>query len=194
MNKRTMSLIQEMLGAVILGVGLDYVGSMPGDASYLNALSIMPLVWLALRYGGATAVIAGVVVGFVQGILAGHLSDVTLLALVDVLPYTFVGLAGFFAKYTQKTLNNHRYSSTYLNIATGALVATVGVVGIRSLMEWLVAHDVNLNVNQTIVVVLLTWLVTAGVFCLVAPRYPQFIIPKRSKYLSRKETSKLLND
>ncbi|MCW6663091.1 energy-coupled thiamine transporter ThiT [Aerococcaceae bacterium NML190073] len=191
MNARTIKLLQEMLLAIVISVGLE-VGAHYLSLPYM-ALSLLPLIWLALRYSGATAVIAGAVAGLTGGLILYGLAEPLKLIVLAILPVLVVGVAGFFAKYTQKTLNNRRLSSTYLNIVT----ATVLVAKLYYTVRFGIS-PLALGMPATLVTqwlgVLVTIVVISIVLCVGAKLNAKLIIPKRSKYLSRKETSILLND
>ena len=102
-----------------------------------------------------------------------------------------------FAKYTQKTLNNRRLSSTYLNIVTASLLVSLVYFALRYVVIPMVLPAVDgLALNQLPLWGgwLATTAIAAVVLILMARINQSLIIPKRSKYLSRKETSSLLND
>ncbi|MCW6675272.1 energy-coupled thiamine transporter ThiT [Aerococcaceae bacterium NML171108] len=191
MNARTIKLLQEMLLAIVVSVGLE-VGAHYLSLPYM-ALSLLPLIWLALRYSGATAVIAGVVAGLTGGLILYGLAEPLKLIVLAILPVLVVGVAGFFAKYTQKTLNNRRLSSTYLNIVTATVLVAILYYAVRFGIS-----PLALGMPATLVLqwlgVLITIAVISIVLCVGAKLNAKLIIPKRSKYLSRKETSILLND
>ncbi|MDO4774632.1 MAG: energy-coupled thiamine transporter ThiT [Aerococcaceae bacterium] len=191
MNARTIKLLQEMLLAIAVSVGLE-VGAHYLSLPYM-ALSLLPLIWLALRYSGATAVIAGAVAGLTGGLILYGLAEPFKLIVLAILPVLVVGVAGFFAKYTQKTLNNRRLSSTYLNIVTATVLVAVLYYAVRFGIS-----PLALGIPATLMVqwlgVLITIAVISIVLCVGAKLNAKLIIPKRSKYLSRKETSILLND
>ncbi|MCW6659848.1 energy-coupled thiamine transporter ThiT [Aerococcaceae bacterium NML191292] len=191
MNARTIKLLQEMLLAIVVSVGLE-VGAHYLSLPYM-ALSLLPLIWLALRYSGATAVIAGAVAGLTGGLILYGLAEPLKLIVLAILPVLVVGVAGFFAKYTQKTLNNRRLSSTYLNIVTATVLVAILYYAVRFGIS-----PLALGMPATLVLqwlgVLITIAVISIVLCVGAKLNAKLIIPKRSKYLSRKETSILLND
>ncbi|MCW6661812.1 energy-coupled thiamine transporter ThiT [Aerococcaceae bacterium NML201209] len=191
MNARTIKLLQEMLLAIVISVGLE-VGAHYLSLPYM-ALSLLPLIWLALRYSGATAVIAGAVAGLTGGLILYGLAEPLKLIVLAILPVLVVGVAGFFAKYTQKTLNNRRLSSTYLNIVTATVLVAKLYYAIRFGISPLALGMPSTLVAQWLGV-LVTIAVISIVLCVGAKLNAKLIIPKRSKYLSRKETSILLND
>lgn len=191
MNARTIKLLQEMLLAIVISVGLE-VGAHYLSLPYM-ALSLLPLIWLALRYSGATAVIAGAVAGLTGGLILYGLAEPLKLIVLAILPVLVVGVAGFFAKYTQKTLNNRRLSSTYLNIVTATVLVAILYYAVRFGISPLAVGMPATLVAQWLGV-LVTIVVISIVLCVGAKLNAKLIIPKRSKYLSRKETSILLND
>ena len=130
MNKHTVRRLRDVLLAIVLSLAISIAWLKLGELPLHTALVVLPLIWVGLRHGGANAVVSGVVVGLITGAIAGHFGDIVSTALIDVLPYTAAGLAGFFAKYTQKTLNNRRYSSTYLNMGTASLLVVASFLAI----------------------------------------------------------------
>ena len=178
MNKHTVRRLRDVLLAIVLSLAISIAWLKLGELPLHTALVVLPLIWVGLRHGGANAVVSGVVVGLITGAIAGHFGDIVSTALIDVLPYTAAGLAGFFAKYTQKTLNNRRYSSTYLNMGTARLMQqeipfTWGTATLAGLESWALAFVILVVLARTNV---------------------EAIIPKRSRYLTRREVSRLLND
>ncbi|MGF3072178.1 energy-coupled thiamine transporter ThiT [Facklamia sp. P12934] len=199
MNKRSIRQFWDMVIALVLSLILFFVS----DEAAINffglelIIALIPLMWLALRHGAPSAIISGLLVGIIQGVLNGGLDDGLVLIVQWIAPILAVGVTGLFAKYTQKTLNNKRYSSTYLNIFTGSLLALILFIAIRQLIvPFALGEEVLFEFNNLNhwLGLLLSWLLSASVLVLLARFMPQTIIPKRSKYLSRKETSSLLND
>ena len=190
MNARVLRLIQDMLLAIVVSVVLEY-GLL--HVKLHIALALCPLIWLALRHGGPTGIVAATIKGVVTGLLLGQADNIAQFVLMFITPVLSVGIAGFFAKYTQKTLNNRRLSSTYLNIVTATILVTIAYYILRIItsslpvVQELASSSLWMGVVMTIVVISLT-------LCLAARLNKQTIIPRRSKYLSRKETTSLLND
>lgn len=199
MNKRTANLLLTMLIAVALTVlALTFGISFPLLGKVLTLVLVpWPAIYLAFRYGPATAIIAGALAGAAFGIINRPLDDWVTIVLYDVLPLTMTGLAGLFAKNAHKTLNNRRYSSTYLNIWTGSLLSFLAYGLVKFWLVPMVVPGVNsadLGNWGFWASLLGTWALGALVVSLLARWKPSFIIPKRSRYLSRRETSSLLND
>ena len=199
MNQRTRSMLLDSLYAIVLGlilaVATQYVSSfIPGDYS---GLAMLPLIWLALRYGSPLAIISALLTGLIVGFTRQGFTDWLSVLLEEALPLLSVGFAGLFAKYTQKTLNNRRYSSTYLNIFTGALLSTASYMFIKFWLTPLALDEISLlqiNGWEFWLSLVVVWLIIGLVILIMARSNPKLIIPKRTKYLSRKETSSLLND
>lgn len=198
MNKRIFRQLIEMLVAVIVCVALVYLSrTMQLEGVYLEALCLFPLIWLTLRHGAATGIVTAAVSGFVLGGLDYGLDHLAVVIVYAVLPLLTVGLAGIFSKYTQKTLNNRRLSSTFLNISTATtLVTFVFSVLKANLLAQVVEFPVIVALNQLsfwLGILLLAALMSL-ILCLIAKFQANWIIPKRSKFLNRHETSSLLND
>lgn len=199
MNQRTRSILMDSLFAIvlslILAVASQYVSSfVPGD--YIG-IAMLPLVWLAYRFGSPTAILSALLAGLIIGFTRQGMTNWLAIILEEVLPLLSVAFAGLFAKYTQKTLNNRRYSSMYLNIFTGSLLSTVGFMVIRFWLSPLALNEIPLlqiSGWEFWLSLAVIWLVIAVVIVIMARANPKLIIPNRTKYLSRKETSSLLND
>lgn len=160
-------------------------------------LSLLPIIWLAFRHGAPLGIIVGGLCGLIEGIYSLGWNDPLAVILTGILPYALVGLAGLFAKYSQKTLNNRRYSSTYLNISVGTLLAVLLFYLTKFSLSPMALNQASvINITQWDFWLTLgaTWLFIAVLLALLARWQPSLLIPKRSKYLSRKETSSLLND
>ncbi|MGX7108620.1 energy-coupled thiamine transporter ThiT [Facklamia miroungae] len=199
MNKRSVKQFWDSVIAIVLSLMLFFLSDETAItiSEIRMIVALIPLMWLALRHGAPSAIIASVFVGVAQAIVKSGTQDWIVLISQWIAPLLSVGVMGLFAKYTQKTLNNKRYSSTYLNIFTGSLL----VLGLFIIISQFVVpvalgnepqfQWTNLNHWLGLVV---SWLISGGLLALMARYMPQLIIPKRSKYLSRKETSSLLND
>lgn len=185
--------------ATILAFGLAWLGQAMGQtySIYLEAIGLLPLIWLTLRHGWASGIIGGALTGFFLGLFNYGLDQLAVLVVLGMIPFLMVGLAGIFSKYSQKTLNNKRYSSTYLNIGTASFLVSLTFTLLRThilpkVVEAPVVFELtDLNLWFSI---LAFSLVFGLVLALFSRLKPAFLIPKRSKYLSRRETSSLLND
>lgn len=198
MNVRTKNLLLDMGIAVALSVVLGVIGDLlVTSAGVYLGIMVLPIVWIALRYGIPTGIVVGALTGLIYGLIAHQFDNWIALFVGEVLGLTLVGLAGLFAKYTQKTLNNLRLSSTYLNIVTASLLA---VLIYYTAKFWLVSLFtgqlglLNFGNIQFWISLVVTWAIVSAVIILIARLKPDLIIPARSRFLSRKETSSLLND
>ncbi|MGX7348804.1 energy-coupled thiamine transporter ThiT [Dolosicoccus paucivorans] len=192
MNTRTRRMLQDALIAVLLSIALSFINR---EVTPLPlAFSPLPLIWLGLRHGGALSVLTAALAGVVIGAIQWRGFPIVDILLGNVLPLLGVGVCEFFARNTQRTLNNLRYSSTYLNIFTASLLTLMIYYGI----QWGLLPSIGIGTTLPISTLLLglgvTWLILAGSLSLLAKSAPQLIIPRRSKYLPRRETSSLLND
>ncbi|MBD3948537.1 energy-coupled thiamine transporter ThiT [Tuanshanicoccus lijuaniae] len=202
MNKRMTRLLTDGLIALVLVVVWRFINIeqvLRLNYSLPIMLGLIPLIWIALRHGGAFAILVAAIAGLVNTLLASA-TDLPFISrlLLEVTPLLVVGCAGFFAKYTQKTLNNRRLTSTRLNIATASMIVSVAAFIIRYIALPLILsiplHGVLWHNATAWGAAVLTAVIATLILCLVAQFKPDWIIPKRSKYLSRKETSRLLND
>lgn len=193
MNKKLLRLICDILLASIVTV-VVYIALIAVNIPYIG-LAIVPLVWLSLRHGWTSNVIASLISGIVVGFISLSPLNIAIMMIIYVVPFIVTAISGFFAKNTQKTLNNRRYNSTYLNIATAIFVS--------ALLFNVMRHYVVPNIMNTVITITLTsfmlhviiiTIIGSTLLCILAKFMPKFIIPKRTKYLTRKETSSLLND
>lgn len=199
MNKRTIRIFLDMLLATILSVASHLLLAMAFESfdGLHISLVLVPLIWLALRHGASTAIIASTIVGLINGLFEFHYTEWVNIILYEILPLYASGLAGMFSKYTQKTLNNRRYASTYLNIITASILVTVVYFAIKFFLVPLgMGEAITVAFKQPNVWISLASMILAAglLLCGIAKALPKWIIPPRSKYLSRKETSSLLND
>lgn len=199
MNKRTVRLLTDGLIAVVLTVLWRVGGAESSLMSYgvTVALGLLPFVWLALRHGGATAVVFAGVAGLINTFVVNPDFDFVSRLLLEVTPLLSSGLAGLFAKYTQKTLNNRRLSSTQLNIATASLLVSFVYFVIRYVLVPMTNEklpNISMMSGAFWLSVIASAILLTVVLVIMARTKADLIIPKRSKYLSRKETSSLLND
>lgn len=199
MNKRSIRVVIDMLIAIAIGVSAhQLLGVLLATFNgYIFPIILIPLIWLALRHGASTAIVAAAIAGLINGLIEFHFTEWINIILYEILPLLAAGLAGFFAKYTQKTLNNRRLKSTYLNIVTASILVTFGYFALRFFIVPMGTGDlteldiVGLNFWISFII---TAVLAAVILCAIAKTMPRWLIPSRSKYLSRKETSSLLND
>lgn len=203
MNKRLQGILVDMVIALALSLALAYGLSQFLPKFYDQfAVFLLPLFWLALRHGWATGVLGAAATGLISSLIIRQyngqdLGDWVSRLLVFGLPMLVSGIAGLFAKYTQKTLNNRRFSSTYLNIGTSALLVSIAYY---LLTYWIVPMvvDVKMGLNfgskSFYLATLFTFLALGLSTAIFAKINDRFLIPKRSRFLSRKERSALLND
>lgn len=198
MNQRTTRLLLEMLLIVILSTILSMVQTdlLIKDYYILIVCLLFPLLWITFRYGASTGVVTATLSGFVIGILKVKRLDIIAIVIQSILPLLSVGFAGLFAKYTQKTLNNKRYSSTYLNLTTGTFFTVLLYFLAQYLINQFVYSQTVFEYKgwSLVINVILNTVLWSALLCIIAKSQPKWIIPKRSRFLSRKETTSLLND
>lgn len=199
MNKRTIRVIIDMLIAIVISVSAHQLLGLILSAfeGFHVTFILIPLIWLALRHGASTAILAAVITGLINGLIEFHYTEWINIILYEILPLLVSGLAGFFAKYTQKTLNNRRLTSTYLNISTASLLVTLAYLTLKFFIVPMGTGDLTeLDIvdSEFWISFIIMTVLTAGILSVIAKVMPRWIIPARSKYLSRKETSSLLND
>lgn len=199
MNKRSIRLVFDMILAIAISVSVHQLFEFifNGFTNLHFSLVLVPLIWLALRYGASTAVLAAAMTGLINGLIDFHFSEWVNIILYEILPLLSSGLAGLFAKYTQKTLNNRRLKSTYLNISTASILVTLAYFALK----FFIVPMGTGNLTELSISKLEFWasfalmaVAAAVLLCTAAKAMPSWIIPARTKYLTRKETSSLLND
>lgn len=194
MGSTTMKSWLEVLAAAVVAFALSYV-TVPVMDRYSLVLAILPLVYISLRRGLLPGLVAGMLTGVLAMLIREQAGDLIERLVSSFGPYAFVGIAGLFAKYTQRTLNNKRYSNAALNIVTaslfGSLIYFVWTF-IDSVMLAGTATGEALEVNG--LSFLLTFILTAAVLLVLAKLAPKAFVPKDTRFLSRKEKSRLLND
>lgn len=199
MNKRVIRILTDCLIAMILVIvwrmtGLEQLGVQKG---FVFSLITLPLIWLGLRHGGSAAVVVAFLAGAVNALIFIQGLTVVQRILIEIVPLLVVGISGFFAKYTQKTLNNRRLSSMRLNIFTASILVTFGYYALRYVLLP-VSSIIDEQPLWTSINFWAGWIASALIMgillSIMAQLKPEWLIPKRSRYLSRKETSRLLND
>lgn len=199
MNKRTVRLLTEGIIAGIFSVlwRLIEIETQTSEFGITISLSILPFIWLGLRHGVAVPIFFATLTGLCNSIIFNNQLPIVERLLIELTPLLSGGLAGLFAKYTQKTLNNRRLASTRLNIITASLVSLLCYYVIRYAIGPFVT-SIKLQPNILSFNLWGGWgvtvIISATLLILFAYFKPNLLIPKRSKYLSRKETSRLLND
>ncbi|MGO4927299.1 energy-coupled thiamine transporter ThiT [Fundicoccus sp. Sow4_F4] len=199
MNKRSIRVVIDMLIAIAIGVSAHQLLGMllATFNGYIFPIILIPLIWLALRHGASTAIVAAAIAGLINGLIEFHFTEWINIILYDILPLLASGLAGFFAKYTQKTLNNRRLNSTYLNITTASLLVILGYFVLKFFIVPMGTGgltELDIMGSGFWISFGITTILAAVILCTIAKTMPRWLIPARSKYLSRKETSSLLND
>lgn len=200
MNKRARKMLVEglIVGIFIVILHLLQVERETFYLGYPVAVTVLPLIVLGLRYGWAFPTVVGIISGALSMLFSQETGvPVTSQLLYFVTPYICSGVAGLFAKYAQKTLNNGQYSSMRLNVITGSLLTVTGYTLLSNLPISIIARyypTVSFLDGGLWLGIMVTTFIAGGLISVLAQRKPSILIPKRSRYLSRKETSRLLND
>lgn len=202
MNKRTASLIVTMLVAIILTVVFSWwplYMPIEGAERVVILLAPLPLIYLGLRYGSPTAIVAGAIAGSIIGFLKHPWTAWQTIVLYEILPLLMPAIAGLFARNTHRTLNNRRYFSVYLNIWTASIAVYLAFGLVKYQLALLVVQPPTVELSTIFhwsfwLSILGSAALSAFTLSLMARSKPSLIIPKRSRFLSRRETSSLLND
>ena len=200
MGSNTMKAWVEAALFAVLAIALAYVTVSVGE--YKLVFALLPLLFISLRRGLLLGLVSGTLTGLALFVLKGVGADVARDILTQTAPFVFVGIAGFFAKFTQRTLNNKRFPNAALNIVTASFFGTLVY------FVWLLISDLFLSEEAVPAGVsafahflpgqalsfAVTFAVSVAFLLLLAKFAPKVYIPKDSRFLSRKEKSKLLND
>lgn len=165
---------------------------------YSLVLAGLPLIFISLRRGLLQGLFAGGLAGILFLLFKEGSPDLSENIVTQFGPLAFIGITGLFAKYTQRTLNNKRYSNAALNIVTASFI------GMLLYFVWVIVGslffttEVSSNGSNLFSIYglsfLLSVVVTAVVLLLLAKFAPKLFIPRDTSFLSRKEKSRLLND
>lgn len=194
MGSTTMKSWLEVLAAAVAAFALSYATILVAQ-EYSLVLAVLPLVFISLRRGMLPGLLAGMLTGVLALLIKGGSGDLVERAVSSFGPFAFVGIAGLFAKFTQRTLNNKRYPNAALNIVTasffGSLIYFVWMFIASVFLDRVEAADA-LAIHG--ISFLLTFSFTAAVLLVLAKVMPKSLVPKDTRFLSRKEKSRLLND
>ena len=193
MNAKLLKVVFEGIVMSALSVALTFLSRATIDGQ-LN-LALLPLLLFAFRQGTVFAVGAGVLTGIIHWLFFGMTMDVSVALLLYFLPYVLVGIAGFFARNVVRTAFNRRLGATTLNLVTGTLLVGVGSWLLQSLALSLSQKTAWMTALSTTWVYSLGWTVALALFFSVLVRVvPDLYVPKKTRFLSRREQSHLLND
>lgn len=170
--------------------------------NYGLALGILPLVFISLRRGLLQGLFSGALAGILLLLFKEGSPDFTGNIITQFGPLAFIGISGLFAKFTQRTLNNKRYSNAALNIVTASFFGTllyyiwmmVGSLFFRTEAPLNESNSFAYYFEMHGVSFLISFAVTAVLLLLLAKVAPKTFIPRDTPFLSRKEKSRLLND
>lgn len=176
----------EAIGAALVAFALSFLSIQIGNFSLV--LAIIPLVFISLRRGMLQGFGAGVIAGLLVFFFNTEASELLVELMSGFAPLAFIGLSGFFAKFTQRTLNNKRFPNAALNIVTASLLGSL------LYFIWIFVSAEAMTIQVAGISFLLTFAVAAVVLVLLAKLAPSSYIPKDTPFLSRKEKSRLLND
>lgn len=167
-----------------------------GELRAILIVGFVFVIWYAFRRGVLAGSLSGLFTGVLIGLGTPWLLDKpiewTVVMILAVEGLT-MGIAGGFARNLQRTLNNRRMFSVYLNLITGTILAMIADFVVAFLGDqFLVGRadaftraGIRFSISTPIILVILI----VGLFV-----RKQWFIPKNTTYLSRHERSHLLND
>lgn len=160
-------------------------------------IGIVLMMFYAFRRGAIPGFIAGLCYGLADAYLAGQFLNVPWLSLLMALGGLMLGFAGCFARNLQRTLHNRRLSSTYLNLVTGTLLASLAFY-ICDFLRLQCFVQSNLAMVENFKTAGLSFLANTGIalaiLLVMINVSSRFFIPKNTPYITRRERSRLLND
>ncbi|MCI5775194.1 MAG: energy-coupled thiamine transporter ThiT [Aerococcus sp.] len=181
--------------AIAINTVMGYIPFAVTSAWQLGSFMVM---LFAFRRGPLPGFLSGLLLGFGQ-LVIDYLTmgtpfnvQTVLVAIAAVL----FGSAGLFAKNLQRTLNNRRMSSVYLNLGTGTVLAVLAYFLVSGLIRFLFEENVifqNLLQTEGIRTLASGALALVVLFGLLFIKSDQYI-PRHTPYLTRRERSRLLND
>lgn len=117
-------IIAEIGIAVAIATVLNFLPlwKMPQGGSI--SLEMLPILLVALRWGGKSGLMAGVVYGFIQLIVNPYVIHPVQLVMDYPLPYMMLGVVGFFT-ITKKRDKEISYSKVFTAIFTGGFLRFV---------------------------------------------------------------------
>lgn len=195
MNSKVTKIAVEGMGIVALALCFSYA------STYIPVkvdIALLPLLFFAFRQGVIPSVVVNALFAVGNALIFSHTGDIVVDNLVA---YEAVLLAALFARNTVRTAFNARVSSTTLNIVTGTVASVTVSWAVHSVSSILndtsflfttkqelgVAFTQSLSVYGTTLCVLL--LILVGMVYINRMVY----VPKGTRFLTRKETSHLLN-
>lgn len=184
---------------VVFAIAATLVSFFPVSVGeYSLVLAGIPLIFISLRRGLLQGLFAGGLAGILFLLFKEGSPDLSENIVTQFSPLAFIGITGLFAKNTQRTLNNKRYSNAALNIITASIIGMLlyfvwMAVGSVFFTTEVASNESNLF-NIYSLSFLLSVVVTAAVLLLLAKFAPKLFIPRDTSFLSRKEKSRLLND
>ncbi|KAA9300787.1 MULTISPECIES: energy-coupled thiamine transporter ThiT [Aerococcus] len=194
-SQRFMTIIEGFLLALLAGLLQLVFPAELGETGLSLEMGLVLILFYAFRRGPLPACLAGALVGLIQLYQVPDALTNWPHSLALVLASAAVGLAGLFARNLQRTLHNRRMSSVYLNLVTGSFIGVLcyficrfidqALVQGAALAEAFRSNGLSFLLNLGIALAILV--VTLNVSA-------KYFIPRYTKYISRKERSRLLND
>ena len=190
----------EVIVFAALATVLSFFPISIGD--YSLVLSIVPLVFISLRRGLLQGLFSSGLAGILFLVFKEGSADLSDNIIMQFAPLAFIGVTGLFAKFTQRTLNNKRYTNAAVNIITGSFFGTLLYFIWMLIGSIFFVGDVPANESSAFsyyfeiygISFLISLVATALVLLLLARWMPKVFIPRDTRFLSRKEKSRLLND
>ncbi|MDK6233096.1 energy-coupled thiamine transporter ThiT [Aerococcus sanguinicola] len=196
-SQRFMTIIEGFLLALLAGLLQLVFPAELGETGLSLEMGLVLILFYAFRRGALPACLAGGLVGIIQLYQVPDALTNWPHSLALVIASAAVGLAGLFARNLQRTLHNRRMSSVYLNLVTGSFIGVLCYFICRFVDQvWIQAESNGLaeafrtnglsfllNLGIALAILIVTLNVSA-----------KYFIPRYTKYISRKERSRLLND
>lgn len=184
---KTKMILLETLWATVLGASLALVALFLGMTTFDVIVPMFVIVVISARQG---AVFGFRVAIFISALVAlGVLIKNGSVPPVDILVYQLYQytaiVIGLFAKNIHRNLNNKKMTTVQLNVVAAQVISTVLTIGLTF---------VSTNSGVTLLAGVFYGISSSVLVLVLAYINPRTILTNRSRYLTSKERSKLLND
>lgn len=184
---KTKMILFETVWSTVLGAILALVALFLGMTTFVAIAPMFVIVVMSARQG---AVFGFRVALFISALVAiGALIKNGTVQPYDILVYQLYQymaiVIGFFAKNIHRNLNNKKMTTVQLNVVAAQVISallTIGLTFVFTNSGVTLLDGVVYGINSSVLVLVLAYI------------KPRIILTSRSRYLTSKERSKLLND
>lgn len=181
------TILFETLWATLFGAVLALIALFAGMTAFVVIVPMFVIVLVSVRQGGMFGFRVSLLISVV--IVIGTLIKNGAVQPFDIVMYQLHGLlaiiVGFFAKNIHRNLNNKKMATVQLNVIAAQIISTLLMLGLNVMFP---------NSSVTLLDCLFYGISSSVLILALAHIKPKTILTVRSRYLSSKERSKLLND